>query len=101
MSLRQPAAGSVVVVVLAGEQPRVHASQQLAWSPTHALPPGGAVHLPVPSSTLQRPVPWQQVTAPGLPHVERAAQRTTAPRQRGRSWPLRTARVATATTQWT
>src|SRR5262245_18706498 len=77
----------VVVVLVVGttHPPAPHASQQLANTPTHALPPSGAVHRPGSRFVLHRGLPpgrvRQQVTAPGLPHVERAAQRLTAPLQ--------------------
>jgi hypothetical protein len=72
----------VLVVVVADAQPvSVHASQQLGTLPTQAVPPGGGWHAEargfvrhfVAPSALVR----QQVTKPGLPQVERAAQRVT------------------------
>jgi len=71
----------VVVVVVVAQPPAVHASQQLATWPTHAEPPLGAAHfaelLLIEHFVVPLPVVRQQVTAPGLPHVERAAHRLT------------------------
>jgi hypothetical protein len=83
----------------------VHESQQLVSVPTQAAPPGGAVHELSDDFVLQRVAPdalvRQQVTNPGLPQVDRAAQRFTSPLQlRGkRSAPARA--LATAAAQLT
>lgn len=72
-----PHAGRVVVVVEGARQPLVQASQQLGQAPT--VPP-----LAVQRAALRRVaqrgpvgVVRQQGTKPGLPQVERAAQRRT------------------------
>jgi hypothetical protein len=74
-----------VVVVGATQPPASHASQQLGTAPTHALPPFGARQASALRLVAQRVTPRrfvrQQVTAPGRPHVERAAQRRTSRRQ--------------------
>jgi hypothetical protein len=66
-------------------QPSEHASQQLVADPTQAVPPFGGVHRSAEALVLQRVLPFalvrQQVTKPGLPHVDRAAQRVTRPLQ--------------------
>jgi hypothetical protein len=71
----------VVVVVVVAQPPAVHASQQLATWPTHAEPPLGAAHFAELLLIEHFVVPLagvrQQVTALGLPHVERAAHRLT------------------------
>lgn len=63
----------------------VHASQQLACTPTHAEPPLGALQALAALLVLQVVFPLafvrQQVTKSGLPQVERAAHLTTAPLQ--------------------
>jgi hypothetical protein len=63
----------------------VHASQQLGFVPTHAVPPLGAVHELAVLLVLQLVLPFvlvrQHVTKSGLPHVERDAHLTTAPLQ--------------------
>jgi hypothetical protein len=65
----------VVVDVVVAQPPPPHASQQLEYAPTQALPPVDAVQRDASRRTLQRVVPSafvrQHVTAPGLPHVER------------------------------
>jgi len=102
-----PQRGRSVVVVVAGaaQLAAAQASQQLDAVPAQALPPGGALHGCPPLLTLQRLPPSarvrQQVTSPGRPQVERAAQRTTAVRHWGRSVPRRAAVLATRTTQAT
>jgi hypothetical protein len=67
------------------QPPSEHASQQLVALPTQALPPGGATHIVVDAFVLQRVLPRalvrQQVTKPGFPHVDLAAQRFTRPLQ--------------------
>src|SRR5262249_53864921 len=80
---RQP--GIVVVVeldVVVTQSPCEHASQQLGTRPTHAWPPRGAAHFAVPLLIAQevRPalVVRQQVTKPGLPHVDLLAHRLTS-----------------------
>lgn len=85
----------VVVTVVDGAQPpSPQASQQLGVVPTHAEPPFGALHLSAPFLTEHLVSPfdfvWQQVTKPGLPHVDLAAHCTTAP------WQLRFCSVAFA-----
>jgi hypothetical protein len=97
----------VVVVVLSGgaHAPFAQASQQLGWSLTQALPPGGGVQVP---ALLRMPhlrsppafVP-QQATAPARPQIERTAQRTTALRHCRRSCLAATASFATVATQCT
>ena len=103
-SLPHPA-GNVVVVVAGPQLPALQASQQLASLPTQALPPGGAVHSPAPPLTLHLVAPSalvrQQVTRPGRPHVERAAQRTAAGRHCGGRRPARASALATRATQST
>jgi hypothetical protein len=84
-------AGTVVVVVelevvevdvVVTHAPCAHASQQLGTAPTQAWPPRGATHFAVPLLIAQevRPalVVRQQVTKPGLPHVDLLAHRLTA-----------------------
>jgi hypothetical protein len=98
--------GSVVdvveVVVGTTQPPASHASQQLGSVPTHAAPPDGARHFVASPFTLQRVSPWelvrQQVTAPGRPHAERDAHRTTAARHSRGSVPASTAAAATPAT---
>ena len=62
-----------------------HASQQLAWSPTRARPPRGALHFAAPCLMEHFVTPFallrQQVTNPGFPHVDLAAHCTMAPRE--------------------
>ncbi len=81
-----------VVVVVVAQPPSVHASQQLGSSPTQKDPPFGALHLAALLLIEQLVLPLfvvrQQVTKPGLPQVERAAQRRTKREQ------LRLARTA-------
>src|SRR5262249_29964009 len=76
----------------------LHASQQLVRLPTQAAPPSGARQRPALLRTLQLVLPAllvrQQVTAPGLPHVECTAQRVTLLRQRGGRLPAVTAESA-------
>jgi hypothetical protein len=75
----------VVVVVGDTQPPDPHASQQLGTEPTHALPPFGARQASAVRFVAHRVTPRrfvrQHVTAPGRPHVERAAQRRTSRRQ--------------------
>lgn len=63
--------------------PSPHASQQLDRNPTHELPPLGALHLSAPflieHFVLPRASVVQQVTKPGLPHVDFAAHEITLP----------------------
>lgn len=84
-----PPHGIVVVVVGGTHPPAPHASQQLVYAPTHALPPRGATHLAALERMAQLVSPFgdvrQHVTTPGRPHVERAAQRWTAFLHVGRS----------------
>jgi hypothetical protein len=93
-----------VVVVVPAHAPAGQASQQLATSRGHALPPFGAwqraagpiVHLVFPRGFVR-----QQATAPGSPQVERAAQASVARRHvRGRP-PSATAARTTFATQRT
>jgi hypothetical protein len=98
--------GEVVVVLPPVEQPPApHASQQLDCDPTHAVPPGGAVQL-CPSCSIEQVVlplesVWQQVTKPGLPQVDAAAQFTTASLHAARSSPPSMALFTTCATQLT
>ncbi len=75
----------VVVVVVVAHPPSAHASQQLAWTPTQAEPPRGAVHFAATLLTTHdvRPalVVRQQVTAPGRPQADRDAHCRTTPAQ--------------------
>jgi hypothetical protein len=68
----------VVVVVVVVGQPGPQASQQLGFVPTVA----GALHKAALRLVLQWTLPLalvrQQVTKPGLPQVDREAQRMTA-----------------------
>jgi hypothetical protein len=95
----------VLVVVGGAHAPPVQASQQLVWSLTQALPSAGDVQVPALLRMPHlRPPPTsvrQQATAPARPHVERTAQRTTAPRHWRRSCWAATASCATAATQRT
>src|SRR5438094_5161289 len=96
------AMGVVVVVLLVGAP---QASQQLGADPTDAVPPVGALqsaavlvieHVVCPLLSVV-----QQVTKPGLPQVECAAQEITVSSHSGRSDPSATAAAATASTQLT
>jgi hypothetical protein len=95
----------LVVVVVTAQPPLPHASQQLVADPTHTCPPLGALHDDARRFTVHLVAPpgfvRQQVTAPGLPHVERAAQRRTADWHCGGSWPFEARSVATAAAQLT
>jgi len=100
--------GGRVVVVLPGgghEPPGPHASQQLGTDPTHAVPRGGALQNA--AALLIEQLVWplrlvrQQVTKPGRPQVDCAAQDSTASSHSGRSDPSATAASATASTQFT
>jgi len=99
--------GTVVVVLPGGGHvpDAPHASQQLATDPTHAVPPCGARQAASLRLMAQRVVPSapvrQQVTKPGLPHADFAAQPTTASRHASRSDPLRTAALTACDTQLT
>src|SRR5438874_625380 len=100
--------GGPVVVVVPPEihvPSAAHASQQLDCDPTHAVPPCGGLqsssrclilHIVWPCSSVR-----QQVTKPGLPQVDRAAQRTTASLHSCRSDPSLTAASAKCATQLT
>src|SRR5262249_22821952 len=82
--------------------PDEQASQQLAWSLAHAVPPRVALQAAALRLTLQcdlPPVVRQHATKPGRPHVERAAQRTIPPLQAGRSCPCLTELFTDAVTQ--
>jgi hypothetical protein len=63
--------------------------------PTHADPPLGGLQVAASRFRLHLVTPLalvrQQVTAPGLPHVERATQRLAAPKQSAGSVPASTA----------
>lgn len=95
----------VVDVVVGTQSPPPHASQQLGTVPTQAVPPLGARQRAASLFTLQRKPPEtlvrQQVTAPARPHVERAAQRLTAPLHSVRSCPRATRVVSTPEAQLT
>jgi len=97
--------GTVVVVLPVTQPPGPHASQQLGTDPTHAVPPGGALQKA--ALLLMEQVVWpvllvrQQVTAPGLPQDDCAAQDTTEPSHSGRSEPFSTAASTTPSTQFT
>jgi hypothetical protein len=76
----------VVGVVVVAQPPCAQASQQLAKLPTHACPPPFGAAQRAASRLIAHAVrPWtlvrQQVTKPGLPHVDLLAQRSTAPAQ--------------------
>jgi hypothetical protein len=77
----------VVVDVVVTHPPAAHASQQLGTAPTQAWPPRGGVHFAGSRLIAQevRPalVVRQQVTKPGLPHVDLLAHRLTALTQLG------------------
>jgi len=98
-------AAAVVVVLPVTQPPGPHASQQLGTDPTHAVPPGGALQKA--ALLLMEQVVWpvllvrQQVTAPGLPQDDCAAQDTTEPSHSGRSEPFSTAASTTPSTQFT
>src|SRR5206468_12949773 len=95
----------LVVVPPPAHSPFAHASQQLGCVPTQALPPFGAVHAPGPFTTLHVVVPRasvsQQVTKPGLPHVELDAQFMTVLAQSSGSVPAFTAAFVAWATQLT
>jgi hypothetical protein len=88
------AVGATVGVGVGGgkQPPALHASQQLEKNPTHELPPFGALHLSAPFLMEHRVLPRlsvvQQVTKPGLPHVDFAAHETTLPLQEFGSAPV-------------
>jgi hypothetical protein len=88
----------VVVVVPAAHCCPAHASQQLDTTPAHAVPPFGFVHRAADFLIAHDVFPCRSVrqhaTAPGFPHVERAAHRTTAPLQSFGSVPAFTAAFA-------
>src|SRR5262245_12830776 len=71
----------VVVVDVVAHPPAVQASQTLGKLPMHAVLSPGAVQLDPSRFSFARVSPrrsvWQQTTAPGLPQVERDAQRAT------------------------
>jgi len=78
--------GATVVLPQTNEpsgEPAPQESQQLGAVPAHAWPPFGAFHWLsfdlVEHVTLPRRSTRQQVTAPGLPHVDLAAQLVTTP----------------------
>jgi hypothetical protein len=77
----------VDVVVVVAQPLSPHASQQLANDPTQALPPAGATQLAglrlTAHDRLPARVARQQVTEPGLPQVDLAAQYLTARTQLG------------------
>ena len=98
----------VVVVVLVVElaQPEVpQASQQLVNPTTQALPLRGPLHEDAPDSIWQLVAPAgsvrQQVTAPGLPQVDRDAHRRTRLMHLRGSKPSRLRCFATPATQRT
>src|SRR5919204_73382 len=94
--------GGTSVVVVAPPDTHVpssaHASQQLGSELTHAMPPGGALQSFSLCLILQCVLPSlsvrQQVTESGLPHVDCAAQCTTASLHSCRSDPSLTAACA-------
>jgi len=101
-------APAVVVVVDPGgghEPPGPQASQQLAMVPTQAVPPCGARQDAAARRMLQCVRPFrsvrQHVARPRRPHVDRAAQETTASWHSLRSRPSCTAAFATCATQLT
>ncbi len=81
--------GGAVVVVVPGQmnapsgEPAPQESQQLVPLPTHAWPPLGALHLAaldlIEHFTLPRLSTRQQVTDPGFPQMDFAAQLVTSP----------------------
>jgi len=77
--------GAGVGVGPTAQPPVVQASQQLENSPTHAEPFFGALHCAAPFLVEHRVLPFlsvvQQVTNPGLPHVDFDAHETTLPLQ--------------------
>lgn len=81
--------GAVVVVVpwqtnAPSGEPAPQESQQLVPLPAHAWPPFGALHLSALDLMEHFVLPFlstrQQVTDPGLPQIDRAAQLVTSPR---------------------
>jgi hypothetical protein len=70
-----------VTVVVARQPPASHASQQLGTAPTQARPPLGATQRSALGLILHDVLPErrvrQQVTKPGLPHVDFEAHRLT------------------------
>jgi len=102
---RTVVAVGVVVVVTVGHVAPPQASQQLATSPTQALPPLGGRHAPALGLMLHlgtpRPVVRQQVTNPRLPQVDFAAHRLTAPLHAFGNAPALTAVFAAATAHLT
>jgi len=97
-------AGSVVVVP-AAHPLAVHASQQLGTTPTQAWPPAGEWQDAADRLMLQRVSPRafvrQQVTDAGRRQVDRAAHRTTLPRQFRGNMDMAMACLATWETQRT
>ena len=77
----------VLVVVVTVHAPEAQASQQLAKIPAQALPPFGATHSAGSRLSEHEVLPLlavrQQVTKPGLPHVDLEAHRRTVPPQLG------------------
>jgi hypothetical protein len=94
-----------VDVVVGAQSPPPHASQQLGTVPMHAAPPFEARQRDAPFFTLHRRRPpalvRQQATVPGRPHVDRTAQRLTAPLQPRGSRPVATRTVSTPEAQRT
>src|SRR5882724_995186 len=90
----------VVVVAGAGHVAPPHASQQLARSPTQAVPPLGGLHAAALLLMLHvwtpRAFVRQQVAKPGRPQVDCAAHRLTFPLQAVGSVPALAAALATA-----
>src|SRR5262245_16486972 len=103
--------GAVVVVVVPSQtneppaEPAPHESQQLAAVPVHACPPLGALHFAALDLIWHFTLPLlsmrQQVTAPGLPHVECAAQLVTSPLHSAGRSPEAASSLATPATQLT
>ena len=95
----------VVLLVAVRQAVPPQASQQLATSPTQADPPFRGLHAAARRLMPHVRPPWasvrQHVTEPGLPQVERAAHRFTAPLQVFGSAPALTAAFAKATAHLT
>jgi len=95
----------VVVVVLTGQLPAAHASQQLGMSCTQAAPLLGAVHFVACALMEHFVTPFAEVrqheTKPGRPHVDWAAHMRTARLHCFGRLPLATADFATLATHLT
>jgi hypothetical protein len=90
----------LVIVVAVGHVVPPHASQQLDTSPTQTVPFLGALHAAALRLMLHFCTPLafvrQHATKPGLPQVDFAAHRLTAPLQAFGNVPAFTAAFATA-----